>query len=265
MERKVGVLVISHGSRSDLWVRLVDEAVAAAEVPAGVPVVSSFLEIVEGRLIQDGIDALERQGVTDLVVVPLFVSAGSTHVDEIRGAFGVGQGQVQEHGLGPFRVEARVHFGEPLDEEPELAARILLDQLAAVSSDPAKERVLLVGHGSAEDGFYRKWREGLDRVAERLQAIGGFAQVAGTMLLPNEAPGVMEQLLERGKASADEVVLVAPFFLSEGYFTEKVIPGRLAGYTYRYSGRAMLPHPLVSRWVERQVVGRISGFGERVN
>ncbi|MDF2718875.1 MAG: hypothetical protein K0R28_5800, partial [Paenibacillus sp.] len=50
---KAGVLVISHGSRSPEWIRLIDEAVADVRLPeieAGVvPVVSSFLEIVEGR------------------------------------------------------------------------------------------------------------------------------------------------------------------------------------------------------------------------
>ncbi|MBW7459714.1 CbiX/SirB N-terminal domain-containing protein, partial [Paenibacillus sepulcri] len=125
---KPGVLVISHGSREADWVRLVDDAVesaaslvkqplASGQTQAGispivqgssslstaagkrlemaaasggqtVPVVSSFLEIVEGRLIQDGIDKLEAEGVTDIYVLPLFVSSGSTHVDDIAQAFG---------------------------------------------------------------------------------------------------------------------------------------------------------------------------------
>ncbi len=87
MER-YGVLVISHGSRDGKWVRLVDEAVAQVLRPSDIPIVSSFLEIVEGRLIQDGIRTLERQGVTDIIAVPLFVSSGSTHVDEIGYALG---------------------------------------------------------------------------------------------------------------------------------------------------------------------------------
>ena len=47
---KYGVLVISHGSRNAEWVELVDQAVAAIEVDSDMPIYSSFLEIIEGRL-----------------------------------------------------------------------------------------------------------------------------------------------------------------------------------------------------------------------
>ena len=87
--RRIGVLVISHGSRDAGWVAMVDEAVLALQVPADVVAVEcSFLEIVEGRLMQDGTNRLLEQGVTDMIVVPLFVSSGSTHIDEIAWAMG---------------------------------------------------------------------------------------------------------------------------------------------------------------------------------
>ncbi|WP_315971312.1 hypothetical protein [Paenibacillus sp. N3.4] len=50
-----GVLVISHGSRDEGWVELVNDAVDAVIMPTGVPIYASYLELVEGRLIQDGI------------------------------------------------------------------------------------------------------------------------------------------------------------------------------------------------------------------
>src|SRR5690606_29380403 len=89
---KIGVLVISHGSRDPHWVGLVREACAAVTLPAelaGAPVECAFLELVDGHLIQDGIDRLERTGVTDIIVVPLFLSSGSTHVAEIAWALGL--------------------------------------------------------------------------------------------------------------------------------------------------------------------------------
>lgn len=112
---KPGLLVISHGSRDGSWVTLVDEAIAKAAWPEGVPIASSFLECVPNRTIQDGIDALEAQGVDHIGVIPLFVSAGSTHVDEIAYALGVTAAPLAETGLAPFRVNARVLYGRPLD------------------------------------------------------------------------------------------------------------------------------------------------------
>ncbi|WNQ12196.1 CbiX/SirB N-terminal domain-containing protein [Paenibacillus aurantius] len=246
--QKYGLLVISHGSRSAEWVGLVDDAVAAVRMPEDVPVSSSFLEIVEGRLIQDGIDELERQGVTDLVVVPLFVSSGSTHIDEIAYALGVQPEPSLETDLEPFRIEARVHFASPIDDDPDVA-RMLYANLAELSADPAKEAVLLVGHGSKEKGFHRRWREGLRKLAERLKEQGGFAEAGTAMLLPDQ---LACQIRSMRKRKPDLAVIVSPLFLSEGYFTKTVIPSRLEGLEYRYNGRALLPNPLVSRWIEKQ-------------
>lgn len=35
--------------------------------------------------------------------------------------------------------------------------------------------------------------------------------------------------------------------MSEGYFTKVVIPQRLEGLDYAYSGQTLLPHPLLPR------------------
>lgn len=246
---RTGVLVISHGSRSAEWVRLVDQAVEDVALPAGVPIRSSFLELVEGRLIQDGIDALEGQGVTEIVVVPLFVSCGSVHVDEIRYALGDLPEPSAETDLEPFRRTARIRVCRPIDDDP-IVADIVYSRIRELSERPERERVLLVGHGSGLPLFRERWKRGMDVVAERLQALGGFADVRSALLLPDETRDRMERWREE---APDDAVLVAPLFLSTGYFTDQVIPQRLQGFEYRYNGKALLPHPLISRWIERSV------------
>ncbi|WP_042167156.1 sirohydrochlorin chelatase [Paenibacillus gorillae] len=252
---KPGILVISHGSREAEWVRLVDEAVAAAAVSStslqGVPVYSSFLEIVEGRLIQDGIDALEAQGVTELFVLPLFVSSGSTHVDEIGQAFGLPPISELEGDLGTFRVKhtTSIHMGQPIDEDEEIV-ELLLSNIKPLSTAADQETLLLVGHGSKEPVFHERWQQGLNRLGKRLRELGGFAHAATAMLLPDQAAARMQELQQD---RPNEAVIVVPLFLSKGYFTNTVIPKRLSGLDYRYNGEAMLPHPAVARWVERRI------------
>ncbi|WP_409342886.1 sirohydrochlorin chelatase [Paenibacillus sp. MBLB4367] len=252
-----GVLVISHGSRSADWVRLVDEAVAAVRVSDGVPVYASYLELVEGRLIQDGITALEEQGVTDIAVVPLFLSSGSTHLDEIRYALGLQAEPKLPTELELFRVHARLHWGWPIDDDPDTAS-LLYTNLAALSVNPASETVIIVGHGSEEPGFHERWQQGLSLLAERLRTLGGFGEVTTAMLLPDQVKRRMERL---HKEKPKDAVIIAPFFLSEGYFTRHVIPSRLQGFDYRYNGRALLPSPLVSRWMEKQITALLTSAG----
>lgn len=258
--RKFGVLVISHGSRSEKWVHLVDEAVAGVRLPAGVPIVSAFLEIVEGRLIQDGIVMLEEQGVTDIIAIPLFISSGSTHIDEISYALGVKTEPILPTELTPFRRSAAIHFAQPIDDDPDIA-RIVYEKVKGLSVDPAKELLLLVGHGSVEKGFHLRWRQGLERLAARLQELGGFAGADGAMLLPDQV-GFKLKLWQKREPGLR--VLVAPLFLSEGYFTKQVIPSRLEGWEYEYNGKAMLPHPLVSRWMERQALTLLQARSETI-
>lgn len=252
-----GILVVSHGSREENWIKLVDEAVNAAAMEAKVPVVSSFLEIVDGRLIQDGIDELERQGVNDMFVLPLFVSSGSTHVDEIGQAFGLPPLSDLEGDLGTFRVEARVTYGKPIDDDPEIA-EALLANIAELSSDPANEALLLVGHGSKEPVFHERWQAGLSGLAERLRLLGGYGRAAHAMLLPDMAADALRRLQEEQR---DREVIVVPLFLSPGYFTNHVIPTRLQGHNYNYNGKAMLPHPAITRWLKRRMAEWLSGGG----
>ncbi|WP_281884724.1 sirohydrochlorin chelatase [Paenibacillus sp. YYML68] len=255
---KYGVLVISHGSRSAEWVRLVDEAVSSVKVPYGVPVYSSFLEIVEGRLIQDGITQLESIGVTDIIVVPLFVSSGSTHIDEIEYALGLKDEPLLPTDMERFAVQARLHMTPPIDDDP-IIADILYEKLMPLSDNPEQELVLLVGHGSIEKGFHLRWRQGLELLADRLKSRGGFAEADGVMLLPNQ---VKWKLKLWNRRRPDCTVLVAPLFLSEGYFTSEVIPDRFRDYEYRYNGATLLPHPGISRWMERQIEAAIQCMEE---
>lgn len=266
---KYGVLVISHGSRSGDWIRLVDEAVEAVRVPEGVPVYSSFLELVEGRLIQDGIAHLEGLGVTDIIVVPLFVSSGSTHIDEISYALGVKDKPLLPTDMKPFAIRARIHFTSPIDDDP-IIADIVYAKIKPLSTDPQKEILLLVGHGSIEKGFHFLWRRGLEKLAMRLRALGGFDEADAAMLLPDQIPHKMRWWLSR---KPQHIVIVAPLFLSAGYFTGEVVPQRLNGYEYRYNGEALLPHPGISRWIERQAEpyihvgteGNTTGLDSEVN
>ncbi len=244
-----GVLVISHGSHSAEWVRLVDQAVNDINFITGIPIECSFLEIVGGRLIQDGIHSLEAQGVTDMIVVPLFISSGSTHIDEISYAFGVIPEPTLETGLTPFDLHARVHFCQPIDDDPDIAL-ILYDKVKALSVDPEAEIVLLVGHGTKEKGFHAKWRKSLESLAERVKQLGGFDEVDVAMLLPDQVVRKMEWWK---KHKPEHDVLVAPLFISEGYFTNKVIPERLKGYNYKYKGFSILPSPLITKWMKRQI------------
>lgn len=256
---KIGVLVISHGSRDPHWVGLVREACAAVTLPAelaGAPVECAFLELVDGHLIQDGIDRLERTGVTDIIVVPLFLSSGSTHVAEIAWALGLRAEPGVDTDLSRFRVAARLHMTGPIDDAPDMA-RLMAEKLVPLSEDPGRELVLLIGHGSEAEGFRELYERGLASLARQVKEIGGFAEADYALLLPDQTAAKLRDWQSR---RPDLTVLAAPVFLGEGYFTNRIIPGRLAGFPHKYSGRTLLPSPRVPAWISRKISEASAGM-----
>lgn len=249
---KPGLLVISHGSRESGWVALVDESVEAAREQLGdrLLIEAAFLELVEGRLIQDGIDRLEAAGVTHLFALPLFVSSGSTHVEEIGWALGAFPESRTETDLARFRTSSNLTYGKPMDDDQEIVD-VILDRLKQQSQHPAKESILLIGHGSKEKGFLEAWEQGLHLIGQQLLTLGGYHACSSALLQLDEVAKQWENL--QSQYPMNEIIGV-PLFLSEGYFTKKVIPQKLAGLRCRYDGRTLMPHPKIADWIIRRTL-----------
>ena len=246
-------LVIAHGSRDPEWVGLVDEAVEPVRGALPIPVETAFLELVPGRLIQDGIDRLERQGADTLIVVPLFVSSGSVHLAEITEALGAVPAIRSASQLPPLRTEAAVHLCGPVDADPDVID-ILLENASSLSRHPAGEVVIVIGHGSPHPGFDAAWRRTLQAAAERLRERGGFAAAGFATLQPDTLAGtVADWRLRRPELTP----IAVPMFIAEGWFTSKAIPSRLEGLEVRYESRGLLPHRLISRWLRLRIEEKV--------
>ncbi|WP_128895827.1 sirohydrochlorin chelatase [Longirhabdus pacifica] len=245
-----GVLIICHGSKNNRWNDLVDEAVGDITLPYDIPVVCSFLEeVVEGRCIQDGIDELEGRGITHIIVVPLFVSSGSTHMDEIHYALGAQSNPTIPTDLQPFRMKAQMTLCDPLDDHP-IVAEMIAAKIQPVIHQPEKEIIILVGHGSNESGFKEKWEQGMRSVASQVKERSHVKAVDIALLLPDQLPSTLSKW-KKEEPNCD--ITVVPLFLSKGYFINQVIPSRISTISCRYIEQAMLPDPLITAWMEQQI------------
>ncbi|QKG83860.1 cobalamin biosynthesis protein CbiX [Kroppenstedtia pulmonis] len=239
----IGVLVIAHGSRSREWVDGVDEAVS--QVVTDFPITVGYLELVLGRSIKDGVRELEKQGVDNILVIPLFVSSGSSHLEEIRYALGVQEESSVLTSLGKIHPVARIHWCPAMDDHPRIL-EILADRVRSLSQNPDDESLLLIAHGSEYPDYRRQWEKGMIRIADSLNQIFHFKAVDFALLQSGDLP-------EKKRMSDNGELLVLPVFLSPGYFTREVIPQKLAGWDCRYQGETLLPHPGVSRWLEETI------------
>ncbi|MGN7381052.1 sirohydrochlorin chelatase [Paenibacillus sp. SAFN-117] len=242
--KKTAVLVVAHGSPDPGWVELVDETVRQAGLR--LPVHIGYLGGVPEQGIAAQLIRLERIGMRHVLVVPLFVSEGSTHLNEIRYSLGLIPAPAVATDLQRLIVKVRLHWCPPLEDDVRIM-RILEERLRELSSVPAGEALLTVGHGSAVPGFQEAWENLLLRVTERLRRQFGFSAAAYATLRPDTVAAQAKALLTCGR------LLVLPLFLSEGYFTNRAIPDRLEGIHYSYTGKAYLPHPLIADWIRQTV------------
>ncbi|RKL68612.1 cobalamin biosynthesis protein CbiX [Salipaludibacillus neizhouensis] len=240
-----GVLVIVHGSSNPSWVKVVDEAIQL--VDTALPITVGYLEFSEERSIEQGIRTFEKQGVDTILSIPLFVSSASTHIEEIKYALGQINTPVIETDLKPISTSANIIWVDPMDTHP-LVLDIIMERVNSLSEYPEKEVLLFVAHGSDVPSFHQRWEKMLEDIKQTVAHQVPFHQVTHGTLHP-------DNLEERAKeaASNGHTLIVVPLFLSEGYFTKKVIPTRLDGLSYKWDAKTYLPHPLISKWIEDKV------------
>jgi sirohydrochlorin cobaltochelatase len=238
---KQGVLVIAHGSSNTNWVEQVDACIE--QVQLNVPVAAGFLEMVENRTITNGIHQLERLGVTDIVAIPLFVASGSTHLEEIRYLLGLEENPRLPMDEEPIWHQASIRLLSPMNDHP-FILDILVERVRQLSKDITNEKILLVGHGSDLPWFQAEWEKIANQIADKLQEKLAAKKISYAFTLPDTLRKRLEE------ENREDTVILVPLFLSEGYFTRKKIPGRVEGLSYQYDGKAYLPHPNISRWIE---------------
>ncbi|WP_416148388.1 sirohydrochlorin chelatase [Salipaludibacillus sp. HK11] len=245
-DKQKGILVIAHGSRDSKWMDLIEQSVSLLE--SNVPVTIGYLELVAGKSIEDGVRRLEDGGAEEILVIPFFVCSGSTHLEEIQYALGVIDHSDLDSHLADIHPKAKIIWGKPMDSHP-LIIELLADRIRKLSKTPSKESLMLVTHGNNRPKFQAMWEATLNDMSEKLQAKLGFSEVGIGTILPDT---ITESAQALSHDNTKEII-VAPVFLSEGYYTTKKIPAKLKGLFHAYDGKTYLPHPLIHDWLQEQV------------
>ncbi|SDZ30606.1 Sirohydrochlorin ferrochelatase [Evansella caseinilytica] len=245
IEKGIGILVIAHGSNDRKWVQMIEEAVQ--RVDTNFPLVIGYLELVEGKSIAAGVSLLEKMHVKKILAVPLFVCSGSTHLEEIKYALGVIDEPRLETSLQRINTDADIIWGEAMDAHP-LIVNIVVERARRLSVAPENEVLLLTAHGSEHPGFHEVWEDTLQKLTCSIKKALHFSEVFYGTLHPDTLLVKAQEAI----ASKKQLVVV-PVFLSEGYFTSAVIPEKLKGIPYQWSGDTHLPHPLISRWMQEVI------------
>lgn len=292
---KVGVLILAHGGSHRSWDEAVKKATETLKQKYSVEVAFGMANPIK---MQDGIDKLESQGVTKIVVVQLFISSYSPIIRQneyllgLRDTLADPPMLMMHHGseqhtmkkeqdhhamaahtphsmsnvkekatLKPLKLKAEVILTRPLDAHP-LVAEIIFNRISELSVNPEHETILIVAHGPNDEEDNKNWVKTMDTLADQIRSIqsekgSAFKQIFGLTVRDDANPAIYEQAKEQlrtlvSQSGKDGDVIVIPLLLSQGGVEARYVK-RLEGLNYKWSGKTLLPHPNITKFIEISV------------
>ncbi|MCU1321598.1 MAG: CbiX protein [Acidobacteriaceae bacterium] len=278
---KTGILLLAHGGSAQAWNEEVRHV--ADQVDLSVPIEVAFGMATKSSM-QTGIDRLTTRGVTQIIVVPLFVSSHSSVIDSTAYLLGLRTempedlkmfaamdhgsspkgGMQHDHAATPDPAQAAsamkpiaatvpVRMAPALDHH-RVVADILTDRAASISHDPAHETIILIAHGPVPDDENKLWLADMSALAKEMRAKTHYADIA-YMTLRDDADdpirdAATKELRERIEAITKKgnKALIVPLLLSYGGI-ESGLRKRLDGLTYTMASQGLLPDHRIASWV----------------
>ncbi|MCM8811580.1 MAG: hypothetical protein NC910_00830 [Candidatus Omnitrophica bacterium] len=150
-----------------------------------------------------------------------------------------------------------------LDDSP-LVAEVLLDRVLKMSRKPEREAVVLVAHGPESMEDNASWLAVMQRLGGAIQTKGRFSELALATLQDDAPPEIREQATRPMRWLVQELgqtrkVSVVPLFLSRGGIEEKIVQ-RLEGLSCVFSGETLLPHPKISKWIQKEIQSALTAL-----
>jgi len=238
------------------------------------------LGMADAVSLQQAATRLEHRGATDIAVVRLFIS-GESWFERTEQILGIKPGapprpqastaahsvsdhaqreqmpsnQHAGHSMEFWQIKSDARFmlsTEGLADAPEMV-QVLQDRVLHLSTDPAREDILILAHGPADDAENQRWLESINERAGVLRQQGFHSVHIAT--LREDWPDKREQ-------AQDEVRAFVADSAANGR-TPIVIPYRVHGFgpyarvldglDYVADGQGLVPHAAVTSWIERQV------------
>ena len=151
-----------------------------------------------------------------------------------------------------------VRMSSALDGHPIVAA-ILADRARAISTEPAREAVILVAHGPVSDAENEQWLNNLGVLAGSIRKGRVYASIDWMTVRDDAPPAVRDtataelRALVGKRGESGTHVLIVPVLLSFGGI-EQGIRKRLDGLDYVMTTQAIMPDDRLADWIKAQLV-----------
>lgn len=270
--KKVGVLIVNHGSVAESWrdmlldieTHVEDDLLAHKNIS---DVKTAFMEYTEPS-IATRMREFDDEGYDEVVVVPVFLTVSSHYSHDIPVIVGLSsdpkiKAELAKEKIEVYRSKAKVSIAPPLDYSSILKKNIER-RVNALSDNPENEGVLLVAYG--DEQYNQQWEEMVEEIGKYLKIKTGHNDIAyawcGHLVHYSTEPTKdgINKLLELN----DNVVVIPVLIANDPYFQEKIIQKAVdavkTGENVKYIQDAILPDANVNDWVKNIAIETVESL-----
>jgi hypothetical protein len=259
-EKKIGVLLVNHGSVAESWRNMLLEVETEVKEeiladPKISKVTTAFMEYKEPS-IATRMKEFDKEGFDEVIVVPMFLTVSSHYSHDIPVILGVSSDPkskkylVGKEEMEIYKSKARVTITPPLDYSTILKKNVER-RVKALSKDAENEGVLLVAYGDAE--YNQQWEEMVGEIGKYLKIKTGHESIAyswcGHLVRYSTEPTVkgIEQLMEL----EDNVIVIPILVANDPYFQKDIIQKAcdMVKGNVLYVQDAILPDANLNKWI----------------
>jgi sirohydrochlorin ferrochelatase len=260
-QKKVGVLLVNHGSVSEKWRNMLTDVDAAVRDellvnPKIGDVKTAFMEYTEPSIATQ-MKAFDEAGYDEVVVVPLFLTVSSHSLSDIPTILGINADPkvietLTKEKIEIYRAKARVTVTPNLDFTTMLKKNVLR-RVKELSDGSGNEGLVLVAYGDKD--YNQQWEEMVDEIGRFLKIKLDIDTVAYAWCghLVNYSTEPTEKAIEQVFELEDKVLVVPLLVAFDPYFQLEIIETATKNVENSdnvvYKPDAILPDDNLNKWV----------------
>lgn len=259
--KKIGVLIASHGSHSAQWREMLtavadsvkDEILSNKNIKG---VKSAFMEYTEPS-IATRMKEFDKEGYTDVIVVPMLLTVSGHSFDDIPHILGLKSSpaeieKLKSENIEVYKAKANVEI-TPLLDFPKILGDNLISRIKPLSSDPKNEACVLVAYG--DEHYDKEWTGLIKDMIKEIRLKTGIEHCeyswCGHIVRYKTEP--TSEAIERALKNKNKALVIPVLVAIDEMFQGKIIGGAVDAVREKdrviYKPDAILPDKNVEKWI----------------
>jgi len=275
--RKIGVLMVNHGSRSATWrqalldleTQVKDSILSRGSVKG---TKTAFMEYNEPS-IATRLKEFDAEGFTDVIIVPVFLTVSTHSFDDIPTIIGQKEDPQSMETLKMEKIErytpkAKTYI-TPLLDFTDILQKNILRRVQELSREPATEGLVMIAYG--DETYLKDWTALLNKVGDFVKQNTGIEKYSFGWCghLAHYNPDSTTVAIKRVLKTKTTAVVIPVLVAHDEMFQVKIIGDGIAKIPNSdkkvvYKADAILPDVNVQNWVIQNVETQVNKISNAV-